>query len=45
MAKVALGNVAELPQEQANLHQVLTIPENDAKGAGAPGQLAYNAQP
>jgi hypothetical protein len=32
MAKVALGNVAELPQEQANLHQVLTIPEGDAEG-------------
>jgi hypothetical protein len=37
MAQVALGNVAELLQEQANLHQVLTIPEGDAKGAGASG--------
>jgi two-component sensor histidine kinase len=29
-AKVALGNVAELLQEQANVHHVLTIPESDA---------------
>jgi hypothetical protein len=36
MAKVALGNVAELLQEKANLHLVLTIPEGDAEGAGAP---------
>jgi two-component sensor histidine kinase len=29
-AKVALGNVADLLQEQANVHRVLTIPEGDA---------------
>jgi two-component sensor histidine kinase len=29
-AKVALGNVADLLQEQANVHHVLTIPESDA---------------
>jgi two-component sensor histidine kinase len=28
--KVALGNVAELLHEQANVHRVLTIPEGDA---------------
>jgi two-component sensor histidine kinase len=28
--KVALGNVAELLQEQANVHRVLAIPEGDA---------------
>ena len=29
-AKVALGNVADLLQEQANVHRVLTIPEGNA---------------
>jgi two-component sensor histidine kinase len=29
-AKVALGNIADLLQEQANVHRVLTIPEGDA---------------
>jgi two-component sensor histidine kinase len=29
-AKVALGNVVELLQEQANVHRVLAIPEDDA---------------
>jgi two-component sensor histidine kinase len=29
-AKVALGNVADLLQEQADVHRVLTIPEGDA---------------
>lgn len=29
-AKVALGNVVELLQEQANVHRVLTIPEGNA---------------
>ena len=29
-AKVALGNVADLLQEQANVHRVLAIPEGDA---------------
>ena len=28
-AKVALGNIADLLQEQANVHRVLTIPEGD----------------
>ena len=29
-AKVALGNITDLLQEQANVHRVLTIPEGDA---------------
>ena len=29
-AKIALGNIADLLQEQANVHRVLTIPEGDA---------------
>ena len=28
-AKVALGNVVELLQEQANVHRVLAVPEGD----------------
>ena len=29
-AKVALGNVVELLQEQANVHRVLAVPEGDS---------------